>query len=50
MRTTTPAEQLYIAGQNIQIVGQTGDIDYLRANIDADDQVFSKRRKATEKT
>lgn len=50
MQTATPAEQLYTAGQSMRIAGQAKCISHLRANMDTDNQGFSKRGKATGKT
>lgn len=49
MLAATPAERLYTAGQSMQIVGQTGGIGYLWANMDADGQGFFKTRKGRRK-
>lgn len=42
MQTATPAEQLYTAGQSMQIAGQAKCISHLRANMDTDNQGFFK--------
>lgn len=46
IKTATPAEQLYIAQQSMQIAGQTGYIGHLQVNKQGDSRTWTEHNKS----